>query len=275
MSDLTVRRLMIDLSSGFPRLWHGGDAFRTAFFNALSMSFPVGEQFFIDSVKAGVAALPPEKQLQFKEQLAGFVGQEATHRHIHGLFNAQLAAQGYKNKWAIRAERRVQFVKKLDARHQVAVTAAYEHYTAILADWLLSHESQMDNVDSRLKTMWLWHSVEESEHKSVAFDVYQALSGSTAWRVRWFMRASFFFGTDLLRQTLRNLAHDGALLRWSTWRSAYGFLLGKQGAVRAMWRPLKAYLAEDFHPEKLDSSALTRRWLAANGERFRIVRAAA
>jgi predicted metal-dependent hydrolase len=275
MSDLTVRRLMIDLSSGFPRLWHGGDAFRTAFFNALSMSFPVGEQFFIDSVRAAVAELPADRQLQFKEDLAGFVGQEATHRHIHGLFNAQLEAQGYKNTWAIRAQRRTLFIKKLDARHQVAVTAAFEHYTAILADWLLSNEREMDQVDSRLKTMWLWHSVEESEHKSVAFDVYQALSGSRAWRIRWFVRASLFFSTDLLRQTIRNLAHDGALLHWSTWRSAWSFLLGKQGAVRAMWRPLKAYLAEDFHPTKLDSSPLTRRWLAANGERFKIVGASA
>ena len=275
MSDLTVRRLMIDLSSGFPRLWFGGDAFRTAFFNALSMSFPVGEQFFIDSVKAAVAALPADKQLQFKDDLAGFVGQEATHRHIHGLFNAQLEAQGYKNTWAVRAQRRTQFIKRLDARHQVAVTAAFEHYTAILADWLLSHESEMDQVDSRLKTMWLWHSVEESEHKSVAFDVYQALSGSRAWRIRWFVRATVFFSTDLMRQTLRNLAHDRALLRWSTWRSAYSLLFRKQGGLRDLWVPLKAYLAEDFHPTKLDSSPLTTRWLAANGERFKIVGAAA
>ena len=55
MTELVVRRLLIDLETPFERHWCGGDAFRTAFFNALSMSFPVGEQFFIDAVRGGRA----------------------------------------------------------------------------------------------------------------------------------------------------------------------------------------------------------------------------
>ena len=54
MTDLVVRRLLIDLNTPFPARWNGGDAFRSALFNALSMSFPVGEQYFIDSVRAGL-----------------------------------------------------------------------------------------------------------------------------------------------------------------------------------------------------------------------------
>ena len=53
MTRLAVRRLLIDLESDVPRHWCGGDPFRTAFFDALSMSFPVGEQFFIDAVRNG------------------------------------------------------------------------------------------------------------------------------------------------------------------------------------------------------------------------------
>ncbi|MDO8375330.1 MAG: metal-dependent hydrolase, partial [Polaromonas sp.] len=87
MSELVVRRLLIDLETPLPRHWCGGDAFRTAFFNALSMSFPVGEQFFIDSVRNGLKALPPELQDQYKAEVQGFIGQEATHRRVHGLFN--------------------------------------------------------------------------------------------------------------------------------------------------------------------------------------------
>src|SRR5918911_1080918 len=99
MSDLVVRRLSIDLATPFPRWWNGGDAFRTAYFNALSMSFPLGEQFFIDSVRAGVKALPEAQRAQFAAEVQGFVGQEATHRRIHALFNEQLAAQGHVNTW--------------------------------------------------------------------------------------------------------------------------------------------------------------------------------
>ena len=60
MTELVVRRLLIDLETPVRHHWCGGDAFRTAFFNALSMSFPVGEQFFIDSVRENLAAHRPK-----------------------------------------------------------------------------------------------------------------------------------------------------------------------------------------------------------------------
>ena len=156
----------------------------------------------------------------------------------------------------------------------MAVTAAFEHYTSILADWLLSTQDDMAGVDQRLRTMWLWHSVEESEHKSVAFDIYQALGGTPKWRIRWFLRASIFFTSDLIRQTVRNLAHDRALFKFSTWRSGIQFVFGQGGMVRSMYQPVKAYFRADFHPTQIDSTRLTANWLAANQDWFKIVRAA-
>src|SRR3990167_7168066 len=66
MTSLVVRRLLIDLETPFARHWNGGDAFRSAYFNALSMSFPVGEQFFIDSVRNGVKLLPEDQRAPFE-----------------------------------------------------------------------------------------------------------------------------------------------------------------------------------------------------------------
>ncbi len=97
MTQLVVRRLLIDLEAPIAARWNGGDAFRTAFFNALSMSFPVGEQYFIDSVRATLKALPAAQQERFAAEVQGFIGQEATHRRIHALFNGHLAAQGLPN----------------------------------------------------------------------------------------------------------------------------------------------------------------------------------
>src|SRR5436190_3225187 len=65
MGSPVVRRLWVDLERPFARRWNGGDAFRSAYFNALSMSFPVGEQFFIDSVRAGAQALPAARRADF------------------------------------------------------------------------------------------------------------------------------------------------------------------------------------------------------------------
>jgi predicted metal-dependent hydrolase len=270
MSHFTVRRLLVDLETPLPRRWCRDDPFMTALFNALSMSFPVGEQFFIDSVRAGFRELSPEQQLEMKDAVDGFIGQEATHRRIHALFNQHLEKQGLINTWSHRVMRRLSGLRDLEARHYLGITAAYEHFTAIFADWMLAQHHLLDTCEPRLKTMWLWHSAEESEHKNLAFDLYQALGGNHAWRVRWFRRVSFFFLTDLARQTVRNLHSDGALWKWRTVHSAWRFLVGKQGLVRLTYGAWRQYFREDFHPDAQDIT-LARRWLADNVSQFAVV----
>ncbi|WP_019142643.1 metal-dependent hydrolase [Noviherbaspirillum massiliense] len=270
MATLAVRRLLIDLETPFARHWHGGDAFRSALFNALSMSFPVGEQFFIDSVRKGFQDLPAEKQEQFKAEVQGFIGQEATHRRIHSLFNGHLEKQGLVNEWAPRAQARMKLMEGIDARHWLAITAANEHFTAIFAEWQLRHHDLLDGCEPRLKTMWLWHSAEESEHKSTAFDLYHALGGDYEWRIKWFRRATLIFLTNLLRQTVCNLRHDGMLWKWSTWKSAASYLLGRRGLIRENFKSWCAYFRRDFHPSQQESD-LSRRWLADNMREYSLV----
>jgi predicted metal-dependent hydrolase len=274
MTDLVVRRLLIDLETPLPRHWCGGDAFRTAFFNALSMSFPVGEQFFIDAVRAGLNALPPQQQDKMRTEVQGFIGQEATHRRIHSLFNGHLGAHGLVNDWAPRAERNMKRLSGSNPRHALAITAANEHFTAIFAEWLLHNPDVLDGCEPRLKAMWLWHSAEESEHKNTAFDVYAALDGDHAWRIKWFGRITFIFLSDTLRQTVNNLSHDGSLWQWSTWKSAATFLFGPRGLIRQAWGPWRAYKARDFHPSQ-QGSDLSRRWLADNAALYTQVQPAA
>ena len=139
MTDLVVRRLLIDLAPPFARHWNGGDAFRTAFFNALSMSFPRGEQYFIDSVRTGLKSLPEPQRLTHAVEVQGFIGQEATHRRIHALFNGHLLRQGYVNRIEQRTAARIEANAHYDFRVHLAATAATEHFTAVFADWMLSH----------------------------------------------------------------------------------------------------------------------------------------
>jgi predicted metal-dependent hydrolase len=263
MTELVVRRLLVDLQAPIARHWCGGDAFRTAWLNALSMSFPVGEQFFIDAVRAGLAALPPAQRSRFEGEVRGFVGQEATHRRLHALFNGHLEAQGLENRWAPRALERQKIFEGLDPRHALAVTAAYEHFTAVFAAWTLAHPASVASDDERLSLLWLWHSAEEAEHRCTAFDLYRALGGSEAWRLRWFRRISLIFIVDVLRQTAHNLRCDGTLWRWRTWTSGARFLFGRDGLVRGTWRPWKDYLRAGFHPAQHDA-APAQAWLAAH-----------
>ena len=258
MSELVVRRLLIDLGSPVAKHWNGGDAFRSAFFNALSMSFPVGEQYFIDSVRNGLKSLPEAERGRFAAEVTGFVGQEATHRRIHALFNNHLAQQGLRNTIELRALKRIAANAHRDVRMHVAATAATEHFTAIFADWLLRHPEALAGAEPRLQTMWQWHSAEESEHRCTAFDIYQAISGHHVWRLRVFRYVTVVFLADVLRQTLRS----GARL-----------LLARDGVIRGnvgLWRD---YLARDFHPSQHEA-ALSQQWLIDNAAQFSVVGAA-
>jgi len=261
---LAVRRLDIDLDTPPARHWAGGDAFRTALFNALSMSFPAGEQLFIDSVRQGLVELPEGERARFADEIRDFVGQEATHRHVHQRFNAHLERQGLVNHWQSRIlKRRGRMEQRLEQRNWVGVTAATEHWTAILAQYLLTQPALLAGAEPRLAQLWQWHASEELEHRATAFDLYLALGGSHEWRVRLFKIVSWHFVIDLMRQTCNNLWHDGSWWRASTWASGWHVLFGRDGLVRLGWSPWKRYLAADFDPAQTDGE-VGARWLAAH-----------
>jgi predicted metal-dependent hydrolase len=270
MSDLTVRRLLIDLDTPPGRHWCGGDAFRTAWFNALSMSFPVGEQFFIDAVRAGVQQLPEDERARFEPEIRAFIGQEATHRRIHERFNAHLAARGLVNHWERRARKRLKKLDGVDIRIWVGATAATEHLTAIMAEQLLSDPAVLAGTEPRLAALWLWHASEETEHRSSAFDLYHALQGNEAWRLRLFRMVTVNFVHDVLRQTVNNLRHDGTLWQVSTWHDGWVFLFGAQGLVRTLAGPWRRYRQAGFHPSQQDG-ARGDAWLREHAQVWRAV----
>ena len=87
------RQPEFDLAAALGRDWCGGSAFRTAWFNALSMLFPLGEKFFIDSVRAFRDQIDDPVLV---EQITAFQGQEAVHRRQHQRYNEILCrARGY------------------------------------------------------------------------------------------------------------------------------------------------------------------------------------
>ncbi len=279
---LPIRKLNVDLNQGFERHWHSGDAFRSAYFNALSMSFPEGEQRFIDSVQACAKLLPPEARYEsLQEQIRDFSAQEATHRHMHVQYNRQLSRQGLINHWEPRVVKRFAAAADINPLHHLAITAAYEHYTAVLAQVMLDRPGMMAGAQPIMQHLWMWHSMEETEHKAVAFDLYQALSGSYKWRVRWFIYATLTFASDALLQTVNNLWHDRTLFKPSTWWSAAKFFFGRPGdKVHAtgngwIWlcaRHLREYLRKDFHPWQQNNRAQADAYANAHQAQWRVLR---
>src|SRR5437868_3838962 len=92
-TDLSInpRNLGVDYDAATPRWWHGGDPVATAFYNALSATFPQGETFFIETVRRYRNQADPRLQ----EQIDAFVQQEAMHTREHVAFNRLIKNGGY------------------------------------------------------------------------------------------------------------------------------------------------------------------------------------
>jgi len=246
-----------------PRHYVSGDPVMSAVVAVLSAMFPEGEDFFVRSVRSyRDETTDPE----LRQQVAGFIGQESMHGREHRAFNERLAALGYPTRAIDRA---VAWGFKLSERlpgkaRRLAVTAALEHYTATLAEVLLTEPRAQRVLDiDEVRNLFLWHALEESEHKAVAFDVYSAVSGSHRIRT-WVMNATTVgFFAAVIAATTASLAVDPA-----TWRHPSRVLQGL-GDLRQspwvtldVWRHLRDYNRRDFHPDDYDATELVERWRA-------------
>jgi predicted metal-dependent hydrolase len=249
-----------DIAGALQGEWLDDNAFLTAVFNGMSITFPAGEKFFIDSVRhfAGEVTDPV-----LKGHIKGFCGQEGFHRREHQRYNEALCdARGYDlEKLEKKLTGRLDWARKnLSPLQNLAITVAIEHFTAVLAELLLRPESVMNKADPAMAELWRWHAAEEMEHKSVAFDVYQAVGGSEKLRLSVMRSASFFIGFELFRAVFYILRKDKQLLNFSLWRKGLAGLFGKHGAFTGGWAPYKEFYAQGFHPWKQDTRHLLVDW---------------
>ena len=177
-ADLTItprdRRFGRDV--GPTRLWHGGGVAATAIYNALSATFPTGEAFFVDSVRAFRDGAPPK----LAEEIKAFTTQEVIHSREHLAFNRRATDGGYDlSKLQNRVDERLAMTKSKPPIVSLAATMALEHFTAILAHQLLATPAHLAGADSEAAELWRWHAAEEIEHKGVAYDTW--LHATRAW----------------------------------------------------------------------------------------------
>ena len=250
-----------DIAECLKHDWFGGSPFKTAWFNAMSITFPLGEKFFIDSVRHYIDRISDPK---LQREIRGFCGQEGFHRREHERYNRLLCRQrGYDLDYLEgRIAKSIAVTNKmLSPRQRLAATAALEHITAILAQWNLSAASPMRaEAEPAMRALWDWHAAEEMEHKAVAVDVYRAIGGSEKMRKTALRRASFFLLLDIVVGAAHMLHRDGQLWRLRNWREGFRFLLGKGGVLRQVWPAYKAYFDDNFHPWQQDTRPALQDW---------------
>lgn len=212
--------------------------------------FPEFERFFVRSVLYFKDQITDDILL---EQIKGFAGQEINHAQAHQNYFVVLERQGYKIKGFIRLYKAYAgFIERMATpKLRLALTAASEHYTASIAGIVLSHPDITENIDPTMRKLVVWHSAEEVEHRSVAFDTMQSVGVSLSMRRMAFIMTSMDMLLWSTVSTVMFLWQD-RISPIKCIKYKYQYSNKFKGVNKQMRRTLLAYLRKDFHPSDFD-----------------------
>lgn len=254
------RRMDFEFSEETPRYWYADSPFLTSFWTTLSSLFPEGETFFVDSVKNYRHRITDET---LKAQITGFIGQEAMHSKEHAAFNNLAEKHGFPaEKLDKELGVLLRFARKvLPKKVQLATTVALEHYTAILAEQLLRDKSHQENIkDPEALKLWMWHALEENEHKVVAYDVYNAIGGGYFTRVLTMIIVTFFFFAVVGTGHARLLWADRKLFDIKGNLKGLWYLWSPKGLFPQLFFKYIDFFRPGFHPNDHDTVQLLDDW---------------
>ncbi|MFO7527972.1 MAG: metal-dependent hydrolase [Marinobacter sp.] len=256
--SIKPQRMGFEFGEQVPRYWLNDNYLLSHMMNALSVLFPQGEQFFVDSVRQFRDQITDPK---LKEEVRGFIGQEAMHSLEHVAMNQHVRDQGMPVE---EMEKHLEVVlgiaSKLPKRHQLAITCALEHMTAMMADMLLARDDVREDMHESMQPLWVWHAIEETEHKAVTYDVFQQVGGTYAERSFYLAFSTAALGVMATYFTTRMMLNDrkGFSLKdagkglWRMW--------GKNGSFSSLFPTWLEYFKPGFHPWDHDNSELIARF---------------
>jgi uncharacterized protein len=259
-ADLTItpRDLRFGRGQAIRRWWLNDDPFATAFYNALSVTFPKGEGFFIDSVRQFRNGASP----RLTAEIAAFTKQEVIHTREHVAFNRHVVDQGYDvTKLEQRVDEALAMTKGRPVIANLAATMCLEHFTAIIAHELVANPAHLAGGEREAVRLWQWHAIEEIEHKGVAYDTWLHATRDWPRFRRWKVKAIVMLATtykfytgrrDGMLELLRQDGITGWRARWGLFR--YAFL--KPGMARKVAGAWASFFLPGFHPWNHDDRAL-------------------
>jgi len=259
-ADLHIqpRNVMFGRGRSTQRWWNGGDAVATAFYNSLSLTFPKGEAFFIDSVRNFRDSVPQRQQAQ----IDAFIKQEAAHSREHSHLNNQVEQAGYDvRSMHADLDSRLAELKDKPPIFGLVTTVALEHFTAIIAHACLKSERHFKSASPDAARLWKWHAIEEIEHKGVAFDTFLAATQKLSSYKRWKFRSlvmlhiSYTFLRGRVRAMRQFLEQDG-MDGPRTWLRIFSYLLIYPGLLRQIFPAWLSFFRPGFHPWQHDDRAL-------------------
>jgi uncharacterized protein len=256
--SITPRDRRFGRGQAAERWWMAADPVATAFYNALSATFPKGEAFFVESVRAFRDGAPDK----LAQEIRAFTTQEVMHSREHVAFNKKALEAGYDlSKLEQRVDERLAVVRSKHPIVSLAATMCLEHFTAILAHELLRDPRHLAKADPEAAALWRWHAIEEIEHKGVAYDTWLHATRDWPRRKRWKVKAkvmllvtrNFLVDRSMgVRELLRQDGITGA----AAWRRILWFAFVRPGMMRKILGAWASFFMPRFHPWNHDDRAL-------------------
>src|SRR4029079_8000328 len=277
--SITPRDRRFGRDAATPRLWHGGRVEATAIYNALSATFPIGEAYFVESVRK----FREGARAKLAEEINGFTTQEAIHSREHDAFNKRAAEAGYDLAGLeAQVEKRLAVARPRGPYANLAATMALEHFTAILAHQLLANPRHREGAEPETADLWRWHAIEEIEHKGVAYDTWLWATRDWPRFKRWKVKAKIMmyvtrnFLVDRTAGSLELMRQDG-VTGLKAWRLLLTYLWVRPGVFRKIAGAWLKYFLPGFHPWNEDDRHLLGAYtsIASGTESKRKVRRAA
>ncbi|MFT3857900.1 MAG: metal-dependent hydrolase [Aquabacterium sp.] len=227
-------------------------------FVVFSGIFPPGERFFMESVRHF------RDQIQdpvLKAQVSGFMGQEALHGREHERLNDLFRARGLDVDLPARYVRfGLRQLERFSPRLQLACTTMMEHFTAHLAEQWLTDKALSESSDPEMLKLWYWHALEELEHKSVAYDVFDLIGGTQKERKQAGWLVGIFVMLPVAASWLHLLIKEGQLFNAKENRRGWKALFGRGALISKVLRHMPSYWRRNFHPSQQKTKAIEEAW---------------
>ena len=267
--DIIPRDIRFGILDNAQRHWLEDDLIKTILIDGLSIFLPEGERFFIRSLKHYG---PKLQDRELAAEISGYSVQEAYHTREHEDYNRALVQLGYDvEKMEKPIRQGFEIVK--NPLHRLSITCAIEHMTATLSSFTLRHPELLEKAAPAYRRLWMWHALEELEHKAVALDVLNAATpGMSRW-TRYWVRVLGMNGTlfPFLALFLRNVPiyarTDGVKTGFRFWCRFFWVTMVAPGYWRRCLPSVLRYYVPGFDPRNSDDQELMRKgreWLANN-----------
>ena len=241
--------------------FYQNNEFATIFFATLSVFLTYGEDLVIETARHHRSMITDPI---LRQRVTALIGQEALHSKLHNEYNDALKDVNYPvSLYRFLGETFFNNIfLKFPQPLKLSMMAGIEHFTAVLAEYVMKREEVFYYTDDeKTRALWMWHMLEESEHKDIAYDVYQVLSGNYALRISGFLLAfvTIIGLVPFAAVVVPFIRQPKAMLTtvkfWKDAKRGVSLIFGPtQGVFGSTMGQIFDYMRPDFHPNDHDTT---------------------